>query len=106
MQFLHHARGKLCTLILEVYIQLYTQVLWSHKRNILNNHNMQVGISYLNINIGILNRKSMKIEMINFIIPLAQYYIDTSKYKQQKQSLEVLKITKTKKRNITLHCLI
>ena len=49
---------------------------------------MQVDISYLNISFGMLNRSSMKNEMINFIILLAKYYIYASKYKQQKPNFE------------------
>ena len=49
-----------------------------------------------------LNRNSMKNEMINFIILLAKYYIYTSKYKQQKPIFEA----QTKLRNITLQCLV
>ena len=52
---------------------------------------MQVDISYLNISFGILNRNSMKNEMINFIILLAKYYIYASKYKQQKPNFEGFK---------------
>ena len=47
---------------------IYSQELWSHIRIFLNDNNMQVDISYLNISFGILNRNSMKNEMINFII--------------------------------------
>ena len=77
---------------------IYTQEFWSHIRTFLNDHNMQNDFLYLNIRFGILNRDSMKKKMINFIILLAKYSIDKSKYNQQKQSLEVLKITKTKKK--------
>ena len=52
---------------------------------------MQVDISYLNIGFGILNRNSMKHEMINFIIMLVKYFIYTSKYKQQKNFFEAFK---------------
>ena len=52
---------------------------------------MQVDISCVNISFGMLNRNSMKNEMINFIILLAKYYIYTSKYKQQNPILKVLK---------------
>ena len=51
-----------------------------------------------------LNRNSLKNEMINFIILLAKYNIYTSKCKQQKTFFEGLKNTKTKKRNGTLQC--
>ena len=57
----------------------------------LNGHNMQVDISCLNTSFGMLNRNSMKNEMINFVILLAKYYIYTSKYKQQNPILKVLK---------------
>ena len=63
---------------------MYTQEFWSHIINFLNDHNMQVDISYLNISFGILNSNNMKNEMINVIILLAKYYNYTSKYKQQK----------------------
>ena len=63
---------------------IYSQEFLPHIRNFLNDHNMQVDISYLNIGLVILNRNSMKNETINFIIVLAKYYIYTSKYKQQK----------------------
>ena len=65
-----------------------TQEFWSHIRNNLNDHNMQVDISYLNISFGIVSRNSMKNEMINFIILLAKYYIYISKYKQQNPIFE------------------
>ena len=53
-------------------------ILKSFGRTIfLNDHNMQVDISYLNISFGMLNRNSMKNEMNNFIILLAKYYIYT-----------------------------
>ena len=52
---------------------------------------MQVDISYLNISFGMLNRNSIKNEMINFIILLTKYYINTSKYKQQKPNSEGFK---------------
>ena len=70
---------------------IYSQEFWSHIRIFLNDNNMQVDISYLNISFGILNRNSMKNEMINLIILLAKYYIYASKYKQQIQILKVLK---------------
>ena len=60
---------------------MYTQEFWSHIRNFLNDHNMQVDISYLNISFGIVNRNSMKNEMINFIILLAKYYIQNTNSK-------------------------
>ena len=55
-----------------------SRILVAHK-NILNDHNMQVDISYLNISFGILNRNSMKNGMINFIILSAKYYIYETK---------------------------
>ena len=68
---------------------------------------MQIDISYLNISFGMLNRNSMKNEMVNFIILLAKYYIYTSKYKHQNANFEGFKKhTKTKKRNRTLQCLV
>ena len=70
---------------------IYSQEFWSHIRIFLNDHNMQVDISYLNISFGILNRNSVKNEMINFIILLAKYYIYASKYKQQKPNFEGFK---------------
>ena len=65
---------------------VYILKFWSHIRISLNDHNMQVDISYLNISFGMLNRNSMKNEMIDFIILLAKYYNYTSKYKQQKKT--------------------
>ena len=53
---------------------------------------MQVDISYLNISFGILNRNSMKNEMINFVILLAKYCIYASKYKQQNPNFEGFKL--------------
>ena len=82
VRFLHHARGEQYTLILGC---MNTQEFWSHIRNVLNDHNMQNDISYLNISFGILNSNNMKNEMINVIILLAKYFIYTSKYKQQKK---------------------
>ena len=70
---------------------IYSQEFWSHIRIFLNDNNMQVDISYLNISFGILNRNSMKNEMINIIILLAKYYIYASKYKQQKTNFEGFK---------------
>ena len=70
---------------------IYSQEFWSHIRIFLNDHNMQVDISYLNISFGMINRNSMKNEMINFIILLAKYYIYASKYKQQKPNFEGFK---------------
>ena len=64
---------------------------------------MQVDISYLNISFGIQNR--VKNKMINFMILLAKYYINTSKYKQNNPIFEGFKNIKTNKRNRTLHCL-
>ena len=63
---------------------IFPQEFWSHIRIFLNDHNMQVDISSLNKCFGLLNRNSMKNEMINFIFLLAKYYSYTSKYKQQK----------------------
>ena len=70
---------------------IHSQQFWSHVRILLNGHYMQVDISYLNISFGMLNRNSMKNEMVNFIILLAKYYIYTSKYKQQKPNFEGFK---------------
>ena len=88
MRFLLHAIREQCTFFLGLYI--FSRNLVAHK-NFLNDHNMQVDISYLNISFGILNRNSMKNEMINFIILLAKYYIYASKYKQQKPNFEGFK---------------
>ena len=89
VRFLYRARGEQCTLILGM---IHTQEFWSHIRNFLIDHNMQVDISYLNISFGILNRNSMKNEMINFIIFLLSIsYIYTPKYKQQKPIFEGFK---------------
>ena len=71
-------------------MQIYSGIVfWSHLRFFLNDLNIQVYISYLNISFGMLNRNSMKNETINFIILLAKYYIYKSKYKQQKPNFEV-----------------
>ena len=78
MRYLYHARREQCTLILGLYI--FSRVLLAHK-NFLNDYNMQVDISYLNISFGMLNRNSMKTEMINLIIMSAKCYIYTSKSK-------------------------
>ena len=71
---------------------IYSQEFWSHIRIFLNDNNMQVDISYLNISFGILNRYSMKNEMINFIILLAKYYIYASNSNSKNQILKVLKV--------------
>ena len=63
---------------------------------------MQVDISYMNISFGILNRNSMKNEMINFIILLAICYIYTSKYKQQKTISEGFKKNTQTKINLII----
>ena len=88
---------------------IYSQEFWSHIRIFLNDHNMQVDISYLKtcISFVILNRNRMKNEMINFIILLAKYNIYASKYKKQKPNFEGFEnILKQKKRNRTLQSLV
>ena len=64
---------------------------------------MQVDISYLNISFGMLNRNSMKNEMINFIILLAKYNIYASKYKQQKPKFEGFKNILKQRKEIEHH---
>ena len=57
---------------------IYSQEFWSHIRTFLNDHNMQADISYLNISFGMLNRNSMKNEMINlynFVSDILHLYI-------------------------------
>ena len=78
----------------------------AHKK-FLNDHNMQVDISYLNISFGMLNRNSMKNEILYFIILLAKNYIYTSKYKQQKTIYEGFKkiLKQRLEKNITMPCL-
>ena len=56
----------------------------------LNDHNMQVDISYMNISFGILNRNSMKNEMI-FYYSLSEILHLYIKYKQQKTISEGFK---------------
>ena len=70
---------------------MYTQEFWSNIRIFLNDHTMQVDISFLNISFGILNRNCMKNEMINFIIFWANTTFMHQHTNSKKTFLKVLK---------------